>query len=73
MPGSTPLRAGADRLGLIDFGDLTYSWTIAELAIACAYLLMDKADLPAALRGPVRGYHRKLPLFRTGDGAFSMT
>ena len=52
----------ADRLGLIDFGDLIYSWTIAELAIGCAYLLMDKADLPAALSGPVRGYNRELPL-----------
>ena len=52
----------ADRLGLIDFGDLNYSWRIAELAISCAYLLMDKADIRATLGGPVRGYHRELAL-----------
>ena len=52
----------AELLGLVDFGDLIYSWTIAELAIACAYLLMNKADLLAALRAAVRGYHRELPL-----------
>ena len=52
----------SDRLGLIDFGDLIHSWRISELAISCAYLLMDKADLGAALGGAVRGYHRALPL-----------
>ncbi len=52
----------SELLGLVDFGDLVYSWTIAELAIACAYMLADTADPLTALRWAVRGYHRELPI-----------
>src|SRR5687768_15265799 len=31
-------------VGLIDFGDLVYSWTLAELAVGVAYTMLGKAD-----------------------------
>lgn len=43
--------------GLIDFGDLIYSFTIGDLAIAIAYAILDKPDPLAAAAEIVRGYH----------------
>ena len=48
--------------GLIDFGDMVYSHTVNELAIACAYALMDKTDPLAAAVQVVAGYHRAFAL-----------
>ncbi len=48
--------------GVIDFGDMVYSHTINELAIVCAYALLDKADPLATARAIVKGYHREYPL-----------
>lgn len=48
--------------GLIDFGDMVHSYTVAELAIAAAYAIMDKADPLAAASHMVRGYHEAFPL-----------
>ena len=48
--------------GVIDFGDLSHSWTISELAIVCAYALMDKPQPLSVLSRVVGGYHRILPL-----------
>lgn len=48
--------------GLIDFGDMHHSITIAELAIALAYAMQGAAD-PLAYAAPiVAGYHQQLPL-----------
>jgi 4-aminobutyrate aminotransferase-like enzyme/Ser/Thr protein kinase RdoA (MazF antagonist) len=48
--------------GLIDFGDMVYTRTANEIAIACAYAMLDKAD-PLAVAVPVvSGYHQSLPL-----------
>jgi Ser/Thr protein kinase RdoA (MazF antagonist) len=49
-------------VGLIDFGDVVHSYTIADLAIALAYVVLDKADSLASLREVVVGYHEELPL-----------
>ena len=58
-------RWGNRVTGLIDFGDMVYSHTINELAIACAYALMGKRDpLTAAVR-VVAGYHRAFALGET--------
>jgi Ser/Thr protein kinase RdoA (MazF antagonist) len=47
--------------GILDFGDMTLSHRICDLAVAGSYLI-DPAD-PAALLGPlVAGYHRVNPL-----------
>jgi len=50
--------------GLIDFGDMLWSVTVAELAIACAYLMLDSDDplLPAS--HVVAGYDSARPLSR---------
>ncbi|GAB4281959.1 MAG: aminotransferase class III-fold pyridoxal phosphate-dependent enzyme [Candidatus Promineifilaceae bacterium] len=49
-------------LGLIDFGDMVHSYTIADLAIAIAYAILDKPDPLAAAAAIVQGYHTALPL-----------
>ena len=48
--------------GLIDFGDMVYSATVFEPAIAAAYLMLDKADPAAAAAAVVAGYDSALPL-----------
>lgn len=56
-PGLDPRVVGA-----IDFGDLLYSQTICDLAIAIAYAVLDKPDPIAAATEVVRGYHETNPL-----------
>jgi 4-aminobutyrate aminotransferase-like enzyme len=48
--------------GVIDFGDMVYSQTVNEVAIACAYAMLDKADPLAAAKWVVGGYHQVNPL-----------
>ena len=56
-------EGGQPRLsGIVDFGDALYSFTIADLAVAIAYLILDRDDpLSVALR-VVKGYNAELPL-----------
>lgn len=49
-------------VSLIDWGDTLRTQTICELAIACAYSMMDKPDPLAAAAHLVSGYHGALPL-----------
>ena len=48
--------------GLIDFGDVVYSETVNDIAIAAAYACMDKADPLTAAAQLVRGFHEVMPL-----------
>ncbi len=48
--------------GVIDYGDMVYTHTVNELAIACAYVMMGKADPIAAAKQVVAGYHQAYPL-----------
>lgn len=48
--------------GLVDFGDILHSITVADLAIACAYAVLDKSDPLATAATIVRGYHAVHPL-----------
>src|SRR5690242_10167288 len=48
--------------GVIDFGDMLRTATVAELAVACAYAMMGKAEPLAAAAHVVAGYHAALPL-----------
>ena len=48
--------------GVIDFGDMVHSQTVNEVAIACAYAMLDKADPLAAAKAIVSGYHRACPI-----------
>jgi len=48
--------------GLIDFGDMVFSVTAAEPAVACAYAMLGKDDPLAAASAVVSGYHAVRPL-----------
>ncbi len=53
---------GNKALGIFDFGDLVYSWTINELAVAITYIMMDK-ELPlVSATEVIKGYHAEFPL-----------
>lgn len=49
-------------VGLLDFGDLVYSYTVGNLAIAIAYVVLDKADPRAAANEIVEGYRSECQL-----------
>ncbi|HKQ73022.1 MAG TPA: aminotransferase class III-fold pyridoxal phosphate-dependent enzyme [Blastocatellia bacterium] len=49
-------------VGLIDFGDMIHSFTVADLAVAIAYAILDKADPLAAAAEIVRSYHAEYAL-----------
>ncbi len=49
-------------VGLIDFGDVVYSWTVGELAIAVAYVILGKEDPHAAAAPVIEGYREELDL-----------
>ncbi|HEX2270493.1 MAG TPA: phosphotransferase [Pyrinomonadaceae bacterium] len=54
----------ADRVsGLIDFGDIVYSWTIGNLAVALAYVVLGKDDPLSAARHVIDGYAQEFPLY----------
>ena len=48
--------------GLIDFGDIAYSWLINELAIAIPYALFEKENLVESACQIIKTYHQQLPL-----------
>jgi len=48
--------------GIIDFGDMVFSQTINELAIALAYAMFNKENPLETAKHVIRGYHRILPL-----------
>ncbi|MFD1314676.1 aminotransferase class III-fold pyridoxal phosphate-dependent enzyme [Namhaeicola litoreus] len=49
-------------VALIDFGDAVYTQTINDLAIACAYGMMDFPDPLSSGLTLVKGYHESFPL-----------
>jgi len=48
--------------GLIDFGDMVYSYTVGDLAIAIAYAVLDKPDPFAVADEIVQGYESEFVL-----------
>ncbi len=52
-------------VGLIDFGDAVYSWTVANLAVGIAYAVLDKTDPLKVARMMVEAYHNERPLTET--------
>ena len=58
----TAKEHGPPVIGMIDFGDLVYSSTVNELAIALAYIMLDKADPVAAAAVVVGAYHARFAL-----------
>jgi len=57
------VQSGHNRVvGLIDFGDMIYTYTVGDLAVAMAYVLLDKDDPLAVAMPLVAGYTREHPL-----------
>lgn len=55
----------ADRVtGLMDFGDIVYSWTVGNLAIALAYVVLDKEDPFASAADVIYGYIKEFSLYQ---------
>ncbi len=48
--------------GVIDFGDLMRSWTVAELAVTVAALLRHQGSEPATTVAAIRAFHAVRPL-----------
>jgi Ser/Thr protein kinase RdoA (MazF antagonist) len=48
---------GGQVVGIIDFGDMVHSWTVADPAVAAAYAMLDASDPLATAAAIVRGYH----------------
>jgi 4-aminobutyrate aminotransferase-like enzyme/Ser/Thr protein kinase RdoA (MazF antagonist) len=53
--------------GFFDFGDIVYTARVFEVAVACAYAILDQHDPLQVMGALVRGYHSVLPLT---DGEF---
>jgi Ser/Thr protein kinase RdoA (MazF antagonist) len=51
-----------DVVGLIDFGDMVYSLRVGDLAIALAYVVLDKMDPLSSARTVVAGYLSEVEL-----------
>lgn len=49
-------------VGLIDFGDIVYSYTVGDLAIAVAYVVLGKSDPKAAAAPVIEGYRAEFEL-----------
>ena len=49
-------------VGLLDFGDMVYSYTVGNLAIAIAYVVLDNTDPRAVADEVVEGYRSEFPL-----------
>ena len=64
MPLDLPVVSAFRRkiTGILDFGDIVYSYAIADLAIAVAYAVLGKDDPLAAAVSVVRGYQEIRPL-----------
>jgi hydroxylysine kinase len=62
-PDNTLISADASRVcGIIDFGDVTVTALVNDVAIAAAYQLSDEGDLLGPALDLVAGYHGTTPL-----------
>jgi Ser/Thr protein kinase RdoA (MazF antagonist) len=51
-------------VGIIDFGDMVHSWTVADPAVAVAYAMLDAADPLAIAEAVIHGYQSEHPLLQ---------
>ena len=54
--------AAGSMVGLLDFGDMVYSATVCELAIALAYIMLGEDEPLAVAAQVIRAYERHYPL-----------
>jgi 4-aminobutyrate aminotransferase-like enzyme/Ser/Thr protein kinase RdoA (MazF antagonist) len=59
---STARGRPAELVSVVDFGDVLHTVTVAEVAVAAAYALLDERDPLAAAAAVVCGYHAVFPL-----------
>ena len=48
--------------GIIDFGDMGYSYQVAEPAVAMAYIALDTGDPFKSMGQVLKGYHKSFQL-----------
>jgi ethanolamine-phosphate phospho-lyase len=48
--------------GIIDFGDMVYSYQVAEPAVCMAYVALGKSEPYGPMVNVLKGYHSKFPL-----------
>lgn len=60
VKGSSPWNQRVT--GIIDYGDMVYSWIAVDPAVAAAYAMLDKPHPLDAAASVIKGYHRKFPL-----------
>jgi Ser/Thr protein kinase RdoA (MazF antagonist) len=51
-------------VGIIDFGDMVHSWTVADPAVAVAYAMLDAADPLATAEAVIHGYQSEYSLLQ---------
>jgi 4-aminobutyrate aminotransferase-like enzyme/Ser/Thr protein kinase RdoA (MazF antagonist) len=56
VTGTTAGGDGVRISGIVDFGDMLHSYAVADLAIACAYMMLRADDPLNAIASVVRGY-----------------
>jgi len=62
---SDPSRLQAPEVvGIIDFGDMVHSWTVADPAVALAYAMLDAADPLVVAEAVIHGYQSEHPLLQ---------
>ena len=50
--------------GIIDFGDVVYSWKIIDLAVGIAYAILKQNDPANIIQNIVNGYNQVTPLIQ---------
>lgn len=60
--GDDPYTKNQSIVGLIDFGDMVYSYTVGDLAVAIAYAILGKPNPLETAARIVKGYHSVHPL-----------
>ena len=63
------INQDGDISGIIDFGDMVYTFQSVEPAVAMAYIALNKEDPFPAIASMLKGYHSVFPLHR--DELFS--
>ena len=62
-PVSDPRRLPTPEVvGIIDFGDMVHSWTVADPAVAVAYAMLDAVDPLVTAEAVIHGYQSEYPL-----------
>ena len=56
------INENGETTGIIDFGDMVYSYQVAEPAVCMAYVGLEKDDPFSAMAQVLKGYHSVFPL-----------